>query len=128
MKLFFKLCFIFILCSVLCIKSEALNFEEGYNELSQTPMAVLLYAPWVDNISEYSEIFKSAQTKFSSKCNFVELNIADKDAKFFNEKYNIYQNLPYVLFFKNERNVRFLSKDCVSDLNCLNQRLTIFLQ
>ena len=127
MKIFFKLLFILIFCSFLCIKSEAMNFTEGFSTLSKKPMALLIYAPWV-NINEYSEIFKANQAEFGSKCNFVELDIASQEGLFFNQNYNIYKNLPYVLFFKNERNVRFLSRECISDMKCLNERLKVFLQ
>ena len=128
MKKFLHLLFVLILFSFICTKSEAMNFTEGYNNLGRKPMILLLYAPWVDDYQSYSNMFKSLQAKYGTKCNFVELDIADKETQFFNQKYNIYQNLPYALFFKNERNVRFLDKNCLSDTSCMIQRLNVFLQ
>ena len=128
MKNFLHLLFILILFSFICIKTEAMTFTEGYSNLSKKPMVLLLYAPWAENYQSYSNTFKSLQARYSTKCNFVELDIADKEAKVFNQKYNIYQNLPYALFFKNERNVRFLDQNCLSNTSCLIQRLNVFLQ
>ena len=128
MKKILHLLFVLVLFSFICTKTEAMNFTEGYSNLNRKPMVLLLYAPWADNYQNYINLFNSLQTRYGSKCNFVQLNIVDQEAKFFNQKYNIYQNLPYALFFKNDRNVRFLDKNCLSDTSCMIQRLNVFLQ
>lgn len=115
---------------VFCLKSYALTFEEGYSESSRTPVVVLVYAQWADGYQELLQEYRSIQnSKLSQNFNFVELDIASKDARFYNSKFDIYTNLPYVLMLREGGKIaRFIHKDCVLDSACMEAKLRSFIQ
>lgn len=119
---------LFIFCSC-CHSVNALTFEEGFKQSNSKPMMVLVYANWADKYSQIQQVFKSAEQAYGKVFNFVELDIASYDAKFFNSKYHIYPNLPYVLMFRDAGKVtRFVPQNCASDSSCLESRIKSFIQ
>ena len=107
---------------------KAISFEDAYNQSGKTPLAVFIYAEWAEGYQQMQQIISATALKFQDKYNFVDLNIASPDAKFFNTKYHIYPNLPYVLLFKeNGRLSRYVNRECVSDQACLETRLKQFM-
>ena len=115
--------------AIFCCKSDAMTFEEAHKLSDKTPMIVLVYAQWADGYQTYLTTFKSLKATYLNQYNFVELDIASKDAKFFNTQNHIYPNLPYVLMFKEGgRITRFIPRDCAKEYSCLDNKLKSFLQ
>ena len=107
----------------------ALNFEQAFTESNKTPMVVLLYADWADGIGNTLTQYREIASEFAKNFNFVELDIASKDAKAFNDKYHIYPKLPYVLMFRDGGKVsRYVHRECASDYSCLKSKLKTFIQ
>jgi hypothetical protein len=128
MKKILNLLLIFLFIIFTCIKSEALNFEEAFNQSSSKPMVALIYAQWADDYSNYLQAFNLTKTQMGDKYNFVELDIASEDTKFFNEKFHIYPNLPYILMFRDGGKVsRYIQKDCALDSQCIVTKLKSFI-
>lgn len=107
-------------------KAEAMKFEEALT--LQKPVAVLIYAPWADDVANVTQSFNAMEQKYGDKYNFTKINIATEEAKAFNKTYHIYPNLPYVLFFKDKGKItRYLKKDCILDNACFTERLNFFV-
>ena len=115
-----------VLC--LCVSAEPqtkMTFAQGIAQ--SKPMALYLYADWADGAKQGLAVFNQMKPKFSSRYNFVTLNIADPDAKAFNKMYHIYPNLPYVLLFRDGTKFsRFINMDCVNSTSCFSDKLDVF--
>lgn len=124
-----KLLSLLVLLTILCFnqqQSKALTYKEATE--SSKPMALLIYADWVENIAKIKQSFSEMENKYGKTYNFVMLNIASEDTKYFNEKYHIYPNLPYVLLFKDRGKIsRYLQKNCVEDAACFSEKLDFFV-
>lgn len=108
------------------LPSKAITYKEARE--SSKPMAILVYASWVDNPDGIKSTFNDMENQYGQSYNFVCLDIASNDAKLFNQKYHIYPNLPYVLLFKDRGKIsRYLQKDCVNDTACFSEKLKFFL-
>ncbi len=106
-------------------RANAVKFEEAVGQ--NTPLAVLIYAPWADDKDTMIQAFNNMAARYANDYNFVSINIATEDAKAFNRRFYIYPNLPYVLLFRNNGKVsRFLRKDCILDEKCFAERLDMF--
>lgn len=129
MKNFFKLLFVLITLSIVPTKTEALTFEQAFANTNRTPMVVLIYAPWADNYQNYTSQFNIVKNKMSNTYNFVELDIATKEAKAFNNIYNIYPKLPYILMIRNSGKItRYIKRECASSASCIEGYLRSFIQ
>lgn len=119
---------LFVLLISFSLEAKSMTFEEAFYESNSKPMVVLLYADWADGYKVASQEFKKVEEQFSEKINFVELNIADKDAKFFNSMYHIYPNLPYVILLRGTGKVwRYLPKNCAMDSSCVVTKIKSFM-
>lgn len=106
---------------------NALSFSEAMEQSGKKPVLVIVYADWAENVDMYLQKFELLKKEFGDKFNYVELNIASSDTKFFNERYHIYPQLPYVLMFKNNGKVsRYIQRNCVSSESCLIPRAKQF--
>ena len=111
------------------IKANAITFEEGLSISDKIPMAVIIYADWADNYQNYLNAFRGMQSIYGKDYNFVELNIAAKDAKAFNSRYHIYPNLPYALMFRDGGKIsRYVQRDCLINDSCFETRLKSFIK
>lgn len=111
-----------------CNQAKALTFEEAYSQTYSKPAAILVYADWADSYQNCLQQFKIASQK-TNKINFVTIDIAKKEAKAYNKRYEIYQNLPYVLLIRNGGKVtRLLTRSCASDNACIIQKINAFTQ
>ena len=129
MKKIFNLLLIFLLMTVLGLKANAMTFEEAYSECDKKPMLVIIYAEWADNYKAYLNSFRALQEDFENTFNFAELNIANEDTRFFNSKFHIYPNLPYVLMFRDRGKVsRYIQKDCLINSSCVVPKIKSFIQ
>ena len=127
-KLLGMMC-VFMLMLVCTMKVSALTYSDAYEKSDKTPMVVLLYAPWSDGYQEYIKQLKLAQNQMGNKFNFVELNIASDETKAFNEKYQIYPKLPYILMFRDRGKIsRYISRDCAISSSCVVSKLKLFVQ
>ena len=129
MKKVWAIFFSFLLLVCFINKTQAMTFEQAFQESNKTPMVVLIYAQWADNYQNHIAQFRKSQSQLGSIYNYAELDIASNSAKYFNEKFHIYPKLPYVLMFKNGGKIsRYIPRECASDLNCLNSKLKSFIQ
>lgn len=106
----------------------AMSFEDAFKQSDSKPMLVLIYAQWAEGYTNYLQTFRSAQKEFGDKFNYVELDIANADAKFFNSRYHIYPNLPYILMFRDGGRVsRYVQNNCAEKDACLFPKIRTFL-
>ena len=126
-KILWSLIVFSLIC--LCVSAEPqtkMTFAQGIAQ--SKPMALYLYADWADGAKQGLAAFNQMKPKYSSKYNFVTLNIADSEAKSFNKMYHIYPNLPYVLLFRDGTKFsRFVNIDCVNNTSCFNNKLDVFV-
>ena len=116
---------IFIYSGICAVKAATLEELIG----QQTPLAVLVYADWADDYKSYIDAFKTIENTYGDALNYFELNIASKDTKYFNQRYHIYPNLPYILLFRDNGKVsRYVQKECVLDESCLQTRVKSFTE
>lgn len=129
MKKVFNLSVLTLVLFFFSAKVEAMNFEEAFSQADRTPMVVLVYAQWANNYLNYIQQFRQSQSNLDTKFNFVELDIASKDARAFNERYHIYPKLPYILMYRDGGKVsRYIPRDCASNASCINSKLRSFIQ
>ena len=128
MKKIFNLIVATLLVLIVGLRAEALTFEEAFNQTNKTPMVTFIYADWADESENLLNSYRSIQGEFANSYNFTELNIASKDAKFFNSKFHIYPNLPYVLMFRDNGKVsRYIPKSCLEEESCMRSKLKSFI-
>ena len=121
---------LFILVGMLSIgKVSAMTFEQAFSQANTTPMVVLVYAQWADGYQNYIQQFRTVQNELGKSFNFVEMDIASKDTKAFNDRYHIYPKLPYVLMYRDGGKVsRYIPRDCASNASCMSTKLRSFIQ
>lgn len=106
-----------------------MNFDEAFSKIDKTPIAVLVYAQWADDYLNYLNKFRQVQPKYKNIYNFVELDIASKDTKTFNNMYHIQPKLPYLFLIRNNGKIsRYISRECAKDTSCINSKLMSFIQ
>ena len=123
-----KFCLILMLLIFFtCLKSSSMTFEDAYNKSSSKPAVVLIYADWADGYQTIQRRFRAVQARLAGKYNFVEVNIANKDAKLLNSRYYIYPNLPYVFLIRNNGKVtKHVTRDCLTSTSCLMDKISTF--
>ena len=111
------------------IRVNAMSYQQAIDASYTKPMVFLVYAQWADNYTQYLNNFRALKKEFGEKLNYVELDIASKDTKIFNEKYHIYPKLPYVLMFRDGgKTSRYIPRDCaISDL-CMIPKIKQFVE
>lgn len=108
--------------------SNALTFSEGYQQTNSKPMLLVIYAPWTDGHQSIVQNFLALKKTYGDKINFVALDIANPDAKAFNEKFHINPKLPYVAMFRDGgRVIRYVQKDCALNQACLADKVRAFM-
>ena len=129
MKKILPILFVSILMSFSILKAQALTFEEAFNQSDSKPMLVVIYANWADGYQNYLDAFSALEPVYGDKFNYVTLDIASEDARFFNDRYHIYPKLPYILMFKDGGKVsRYVQRECILNNSCLNSRIKSFIQ
>ena len=129
MKKILNLLLIFVLFLATAVKAQAMNFEQAFSQIHKKPLVVLIYAQWADNYQNTIQQFRVSKSKMGSKFNFVELDLASKDAKAYCEKYHILPKLPYIMMYRDGGKVsRYIPRDCVSSSACINSKLKTFIQ
>ena len=63
-------------------KSFALTFDQAFSQVGKKPMVVLIYANWADGYENCLQQFRTVKASLGGVYNFVELDIAQKDAKY----------------------------------------------
>lgn len=108
--------------------SFAMTFEEVYKASENKPALIVIYADWAEGYKDTLSVFKQIQQKVGKKYNYAELNIATKDAKAFNDRYDIYTNLPYMMLIKSGGKItRYLPKTCANDKACVLTKMENFV-
>lgn len=105
-----------------------MSFSEGYSQTSRKPLAVLVYATWADNYVGHVRNFRRLQNEVGNQFNYVELDIASPQAKAYNDRYEIFPKLPYIILFRNNGRVsRLIQRDCASDTSCVKTKMKAFI-
>ncbi len=106
--------------------TSGISFEQGLN--SKKPMVVLLYAPWSEGAVAANKNMIALKKAYGSKANFITLNIAADETKYYNSMLPIQPNLPNIMMFKDKAKIsRFIPKDCVLDYACVSKKANSFL-
>ena len=129
MKKFLKSLIVLFILAVFVGESKAMTFEQAFSQVNRKPMAVLIYAKWAAGYQTSLQQFRIVKSQLSSVYNFVELDLASNDARAFNERFQIYQHLPYVLMFKDGGKIsRYIPQDCAYSANCTATKLKSFIK
>ena len=113
---------------LLTLNVKAMDFQEAFAQSRVKPVAVLLYADWIDNKEYTLSVFRSVGQKFLRSYNFVELDITKNDAKFYNQRFDIFRGLPYIMMYKEGGKIsRFIDSSCTNDTRCLESKLKSFI-
>ena len=128
-KMFVLGILLIILFLGLKVSAKSLTYPEAFSQISRKPMAVLIYADWADNFQGCIMSFRNLQnSSMGQSFNFVELDIASKETKVFNDKYKISTKLPYIMLLRNEGKVsRIIPRDCASDSSCVIPKMKAFI-
>ena len=104
------------------------TFSNAYAQNGKKPMMVLVYAKWADGYQNTLTQFRKVQQKYGNTYNFVELDIANQDAKLYSEKFVITSGLPYVMLFRNNCKVsRYIDRNCASSASCIISKSQFFI-
>ena len=107
--------------------NAAMPYKDAAAKNDREPMAILVYADWAQNYDYALTIFRKLQDTLGKSYNFVELNIASKDAKDYTETYSIMPKLPYIILYRgNGKFQRVLDRNCATDLNCAIPKMKSF--
>lgn len=111
----------------LSANAAVMNYKTAAAQNGSKPMAVLIYADWAENANTILSRFKKVEQKLSKSYNFVELNIAQEEAKAFNENYVINTKMPYILLLRtNGRFSMIINRDCASSSKCISDKMRTF--
>lgn len=114
---------------LLTLNVKAMDFQEAFAQSRVKPVVVLLYADWSDNQENALNVFRTLQPRFSRVYNFVELDIAKEETKFYNQRFDIFRGLPYIMMYKEGGKIsRFIDSSCTNDTRCLESKLKSFIQ
>jgi len=117
---------ILILTFFAVLKVQAITFEEAMSQ--NKPMAVLIYADWAPDVQGVNAMYEEMSKTYANKYNFTKINICKSEALGFNQTYQIYPKLPYVLLFKDKGKIsRYLRKECATDRACFKEKLDFFV-
>lgn len=127
-KIFLLIIFFFAFALKTSAAYSDMTFAEAFNEVSRTPMLLLVYAEWADNYQECQKSFRDLEETYGNIFNFVEMDIASESTKAFNSRFKIDRNLPYVLMFRDGGKVsRYLNSECLLDESCITTRIRSFI-
>ena len=117
------------LVSMLGVQAAVTEFNDALTQSVSKPALILVYAEWADNYQTSLSEFRNVQQTLGNGYNYVELDIAKPDAKFFNQRYTIMPNLPYVLMIRaNGRITYFADKNCASSSACVISKAKDFVR
>lgn len=121
---------ILLMITLIGLQAHAfMSYEDAYVQNDVKPMAVLVYADWVDNSDKAVSIFNSAQQELGNYYNFVALNISSNDAKSYNEIFSFLPKLPYIMLYRGKGKFsRQLDRNCVYDYSCIVPKMKSFLR
>ena len=124
-KLFFVLAvFVFALKA-----NAAMTFSDAFDENNSKPMAVLVYANWIDNYEEYLTTFRGLEREFGDIYNFVELDIATEEAKTYMERNTILVKPPYIMLYRGKcKFARVIERDCANNSACISPKMKTFIR
>ncbi len=107
--------------------SKGGTFVEGMR--AKKPMIVLLYAPWSPSTQQALKNMASLKKVHGAKANFVSINIADPEAKYYNDLLPIQPNLPHITLFKDKAKIsKFIPRECAVDYACVSKRVSRFVR
>ncbi|MCQ2739860.1 MAG: hypothetical protein MJ237_06500 [bacterium] len=121
---------LFILFSVMIFAMSGAYADMTFTDAqsSSKPMAVLVYASWLDDANSYVQQFNNLKSQFGNKYNYVTIDVATNSAKEYNKRFDIYK-MPYVLLFKSRCKImRYLETNCMMNNQCITPRMDSFLR
>jgi len=129
MKKLISIAIAIFITSICGLKAIAMDFETAYNQCSKKPVFALIYAEWASNYQGDIDNFEAVGEKYANDANFVLLDIAKEDMAFYNSKYHMYPNIPYVVMYTNGGTIsRYIPRDCVEDYRCLEGKIKAMIK
>lgn len=125
---------IFLVLAILCISVLQANaavttFDNAYSQNGNKPMMVLVYANWADGYQNALAQFRNVQQTFGKSYNFVELDLASKDAKSYCDKFMITPGMPYIMLFRSNCKIsRLIDKSCAANSACISSKAKAFIE
>ena len=111
----------------LSANAKVTDLSSAMSQNYSVPVAVLIYADWADGYQDALNQFRKVQVDLGNSYNFVELNLASKDAKIYNDQYVIYPKLPYIMLLRTSGRFSMLvNRDCTLSSSCTTQKLKVF--
>lgn len=124
-----KLLIIFALLLLAVRVNAAITYSEAYQANDTKPMAVLIYADWADNYQAVLAQFRTMEAQMGNLYNFVEMDIASKDAKAYTEQNSILTKLPYIMLYRGKcKFARFIERSCASSADCTIPKMKTFIR
>ena len=121
--------FIVLLSVVLTCNAAVLKFKDAFAQASSKMMFVLVYASWAPRYQAYLANFRKMQKELGNAYNYVELDITTADAAAYNQKFDIYRNLPYVIMLREGGRIqRYIDNQCSADLSCMRAKMKAFTE
>jgi len=125
-----KIILLFTALTLLTISSNAaMKYSEALSMNGTKPMAVLIYSSAADNYQTSQAQFKRIQNELGTLYNYVELDIASKDALEYTEQFNILTKLPYIMLYRNNGKFsRVINRDCIPSTSCAVPKMKSFIK
>ena len=128
-KLMKKIILIFTLLFFVIKADAAMSFKDAFEVNDTKPMAVLIYADWADGYENSIVQFRNMQRELGSVYNYVELDIANEDAKYYTEQNTILTKLPYIMLYRGKcKFARFIERGCALDTACSVPKMKSFIR
>lgn len=117
-----------LMLTAVSVRAAVVGMQSAMSQNDRKPMAVLVYANWAKGYQNALSQFRKVEQTLENTYNFVELDIASKDAKFYNDTYIIYTKLPYVMLLReNGRFSMLLKQDCTASASCMTDKMKGFI-
>ena len=115
---------------LLALKADAaMSFSDAFDENNTKPMAVLVYADWMNDYENYLATFRGLEREFGNTYNFVEVNIASEDAKDYLERSTILVKPPYIMLYRGKcKFARVIERDFANDSGNISQKMKTFIR
>ena len=124
-----KLFVILSLLLLMPVTYAAMTYTNAYSMNNDKPMAVFIYADWADNYETSLSQFRNAQQEMGDLYNYVELDLASKDARAYTEQNVILPKLPYIMLYRSKcKFARLLDRNCSSSSACIIPKMKSFMR
>ncbi len=127
-KALFILTLLFAFANVSHAEPATQQFDFSSGLKSKKPMIVFVYAPWSSNTDTVNKNVAALKRTYGAKANILALNIADPEAKSYNDLLPIQPYLPNCTMFKDKAKIsKFVPRTCALDYACVSKKVAAFV-